>query len=324
MTCRSAAATAIAAAALLIGAVAPAAQTDLDAFMRLVIARRDENWKKLQQYVLDERETVQLTGADGGRLYGYRRTYTWFIRQGYFIRSPLDVDGVKVSERERATFEQRWLEREQRRDKYGEKITGLSIPGGLIYGPERDEEAAAPAPSGTVSTAAPAAVGDVLKQTMEPRFVSAAYFLHFKFDAGHYALAGRERIGDRAVLRIEYYPSLLFTVGQTPPDRKKKDEALGQKLNKVALVTLWIDPAEHQIVQYTFDNIDMDFLPARSLVRLDDLQASMRMTQPAANLWLPGTIDIRFRVTLANGPMTAKYLVEYHDYRQADVTIKIK
>ena len=27
--------------------------TDLDAFMKQVLAQRDENWKKLQQYVLD-------------------------------------------------------------------------------------------------------------------------------------------------------------------------------------------------------------------------------------------------------------------------------
>ena len=33
-------------------------QSDLDAFMQKVVARRDENWKKLQQYVLDETEVV--------------------------------------------------------------------------------------------------------------------------------------------------------------------------------------------------------------------------------------------------------------------------
>ena len=30
------------------------AQSDLDAFMERVLARRDDNWKKLQQYVLEE------------------------------------------------------------------------------------------------------------------------------------------------------------------------------------------------------------------------------------------------------------------------------
>ena len=38
-------------------------------------------------------------------------------------------------------------------------------------------------------------------------------------------------------------------------------------MNKTALVTLWVDPVEHQIVKYTFDNVWMDFLPARWLVR---------------------------------------------------------
>ena len=51
-------------------------------------------------------------------------------------------------------------------------------------------------------------------------------------------------------------------------------------MNKVSLVTLWIDPNEHQILQYTFDNIDMDFLPGRSLVRVDEMKASMKMAQP--------------------------------------------
>ena len=32
----------------------PIAQSDLDALMRDVLTKRDENWKKLQQYVLDE------------------------------------------------------------------------------------------------------------------------------------------------------------------------------------------------------------------------------------------------------------------------------
>ena len=38
------------------GHVAAAAESDLDAFMQQVLAHRDDNWKKLQQYILDERE----------------------------------------------------------------------------------------------------------------------------------------------------------------------------------------------------------------------------------------------------------------------------
>ena len=31
-------------------------------------------------------------------------------------------------------------------------------------------------------------------------------------------------------------------------------------MNKVSLVTLWIEPTAHQMVQYTFNNVDLDFL----------------------------------------------------------------
>jgi hypothetical protein len=287
-------------------------ETDLDRFMERVLARRDENWKKLQQYVLDEEERFQLTGPDGARLYGFERDYTWFIRQGYFIRSPLKADGVKIGEAERAKAEQEWLEREQRREKRAQERAKKS-----------DTDSAEPAPP---ASDAPVTVEDVLKQSREPQFVSAAYFLRFKFDPGHYALAGRERLNDRDVLRIEYYPSKLFSEGRTRPNRKVRDRdaEIEEKMNKVSLVTLWIDPAEHQIVQYTFDNIDMDFLPGRSLVRVDELKASMKMSQPFEGVWLPSTIEMNFRMMLAIGAVAARYDVSYGDYRLAEVTTRIR
>jgi hypothetical protein len=76
-------------------------QSDLDAFMSRVLARRDENWKKLQQYVLEEDERLRVTGPDGARVFGFAREYTWFIREGYFIRSPLKFDGVTIPEADR-------------------------------------------------------------------------------------------------------------------------------------------------------------------------------------------------------------------------------
>jgi hypothetical protein len=101
--------------------VAPGQETDLDRFMERVLAKRDENWKKLQQYILDEQERFQLTGPDASRLYGFERDYTWFIREGYFIRSPLKVDGVKISETDRTREEAEWLEREKAREKRAEE-----------------------------------------------------------------------------------------------------------------------------------------------------------------------------------------------------------
>ena len=160
----------------------------------------------------------------------------------------------------------------------------------------------------------------------EPAFVSWAYFLRFRFEPGHYALAGRETFEGRDVLRIEYYPTELFREGRTRPNRRvrDRDDEVEAKMNKVSLVTLWVDPEAHQILQYTFDDIDMDFLPGRSIARVDDVKATMRMAQPFPGVWLPRDIEMRFRMALASGAFDARYAVQYHDYRQADVTYKVR
>jgi hypothetical protein len=45
------------------GLVAPLdTQADLNTFMKEVLERRDENWKKLQQYILDENEKIEVFG----------------------------------------------------------------------------------------------------------------------------------------------------------------------------------------------------------------------------------------------------------------------
>jgi hypothetical protein len=150
--------------------------------------------------------------------------------------------------------------------------------------------------------------------------------MKFKFDPGHYALVGRETLLGRDVLRVEYYPSRLFQEGRTRPARKlREDDArVGTKMNKSALVTLWIEPTAHQILQYEFTNIDWAFLPGRSFARVDDVRASMKMSQPFPDVWLPETIAMRFRMTLAIGEVAARYDVAYHDYRLAEVRSRIR
>ena len=56
--------------------------------MEQVLARRDDNWKKLQQYVLEEKEAFDLTGPGGLPLWGMRREYSWFIRRGHLRAQP--------------------------------------------------------------------------------------------------------------------------------------------------------------------------------------------------------------------------------------------
>jgi hypothetical protein len=298
-----------------------ASGTDLDQLMERVLARRDENWKKLQQYVLDERETFDLAGPGGARLYGFRRDYTWFLREGVFIRSPLRADGVTLSEDQRRKAEADWLRREKRRS---ERRKAAAATGDVQAA---DAPAGTPGePPGAASPTQPPNDAAISASSLEPAFVSYAYFLRFKFEPNHYALVGREDLDGRSVLKIEYYPTALFTEGRTRPNRRARDRDanIEEKMNKVSMITLWVDRDRHQILQYTFDDIDMDFLPGRSIARVDDVRATMRMGQPFPDVWLPKGIEMYFRMALAVGPVDARYRVEYHDYRQADVTYKVR
>jgi len=291
-----------------------AAQTDLDAFMKQVVARRDENWKKLQQYILDERETIELRGPTRLPVWGERHDYTWYIRDGFFVRSPVRFNGVAISEPERRKYEADYLERQKRRDQRFRDAAGA--------GDRSAEEA-------------PRDIGDVdgiIKQSREPQFISSAYFLRFKFEEGKYALVGRETLDGREVLRIEYFPAKMFggtdrrrsRDAQEPSASERARDAEFQRLmNKVALVTLWIEPNAHQIVKYTFDNVGFDFFPMQWLVHVSDLKATMKMTQPFPDVWLPDALDVDLALTLAVGQFDLHYGLDYHDYRRPDVATKV-
>jgi hypothetical protein len=281
--------------------------TDLDAFMSRVLARRDENWKKLQQYVLEERETFQLIGPGAAPLFGFRRESAWFPRDGIFIKSPLRANGVTVSEADRRKAEEAWVAREERREKRLAARAGRD-------GVNAEVESTTPLTE------------DGIRQALEPGFVSAAYFLRFKFDPGQYALVGRGQLEGREVLEVEYYPTKLFSEGRTRPNKeiRKRAQEIEAKMNKVSLVTLWITSEDHQILKYEFQNIDMDFLPGRALIRIDTMNASMEMGQPFPSVWLPRSLRIGFDMTLATGQLDGRYAADYYDYKLASVTTKVR
>ncbi len=283
-----------------------AASNELDQFMERVLARRDVNKKVLNDYILDERETFHILGPGRYPLHRTNREYTWFVRDGMHVRSPLKFDGVPVPESGRVEYEDRWVRREkarQERKAKGEKETKeVTVSGDGIS-------------TNVVPT--------------EPRFVSEAYFMDFKFEPGNYYLAGREQLEGQQVLKIEYYPTNMFKDNDTPEERRKdrgqkEEDEISRKMNKTALVTLWVDPTNHQIVKYTFDNVWLDFLPAAWLVRVDSMRASMTMFQPFAGVWLPKGMEISAAVTLANGSFEAGYNRGFSQYRQADVKSKIR
>lgn len=285
-------------------AAARAQSSDLDELMTRVLERRDENWKKLRQYVLDEREEVSVAGPSGAPLWGERRDYTWFIRDGVFVRSPVRANGVSVAEADRRKYEDDFARRARAREQSGGSDSTAGSPADV-----------------------PSSAEALLTGARQPRFIDTAYFLRFKFEPGRYAFVGRETFDGRDVLRIEYYPERLFTHEQDDQARRRAEgrrdrgediEAATERMaNKVALVTLWIEPSARQIVKYTFDNVDIDFLPSAWLLRITGAQATMTMGQPFPDVWLPSEVEMRVGAAFAAGAVDIRYRIDYHNYREA-------
>ena len=296
------------------------AQSDLDEFMRQVLAKRDENWKKLQQYVLDEKEHIDVIGPQLTRIMGARKEYRWYIKEGFFVRSPVMFDGVLVSETERKKFEDDYL----RQAKEREKRETERVASGTADIPQSDA---------SVQATSPTDVEGLIAQSRQPQFISSAYFLRFKFEQGKYALVGREQFDGRQVLRIEYYPERLFTESRDkaakPPDPDKpkrdrrRDVEVERLMNKNSLVTIWVEPGAKQIVKFAFDNVQTDFLPISWLFRLNDLKASMTMSQPFKDVWLPKDVDVLIGAMLALGTFDIRYHLDYLDYKEATTSGRI-
>jgi hypothetical protein len=315
--------------------------TDLDRFMAKALQRRDVDRQTLSDYVLDEVEVFEVLGPGRVPYARMKREYTWYVRDGVHVRSPLRYDGVPIPEADRRAYEDRWIRSEESRREFRTKRDAA-----------REKEGKGPALS------APS--------INEPRFISESYFMDFKFEPGNYYLAGKEPLDGQQVLKIDYLPTKLFDddhsdaaaedraaakeaktstdakeTKEPPKDKpksakeqekdrqrqekeKRYEDELSRKMDKTSQVTLWVDPATHQIVKYTFDNVWMDFLPAGWLVKIDDLKAQMQMGQPFPGVWLPRNINIHAGLTFALGSMELQYRRQFDNYRKADVTSKVR
>ena len=73
--------------------------------MARVLERRNENWRTLHDYILSEREEFQVLGPGDIPLLGQRRDFSWFIRDGYLVRSPVKANGATLGEDARRKYE---------------------------------------------------------------------------------------------------------------------------------------------------------------------------------------------------------------------------
>src|SRR5206468_3135672 len=131
-------------------------------------------------------------------------------------------------EADRRKYETEFLRRSEDRDRRAQRVAARGgpdlTPNGVTPAapaigtdtPQGEGGAAtgAPADGQTPTVEQDQGVDGLLKQVREPQFISSSYFLRFKFEAGKYALVGREMLDGNEVLRIEYYPANLYSDGQ--------------------------------------------------------------------------------------------------------------
>ncbi len=250
---------------------------DIDAFMQKVLERREINWDQLYNHVFSEAERLRIGGLEIAAMESFERDYTWYVRDGYLVRSPWKVDGVEIADEAREEEELDWIEDIKQGEMDGESRGRI----------ERDS------------------------------------FFDFEFEPGNYFFAGREVFEGREVVKIEYYPTNLFSDGDDERreggDEDFDEEEFEHMFDKTSLVTMLVLPEEYQIVKWTFENVGFEFLPGRWLVRIDELYASMIMDEPIEGVWLPRKIWAAGVASTAAFELTVEYSRDFSDYKQTGV-----
>ncbi len=282
-------------AVFLATAAAQEATEDIDTFMKKVLENRSVNWEMYHDYFGRERARLSIEGTLDETLHGFEREYLWFVKDGYPVRSPVSVDGVPVSSEQREREETEWIERLRERKP--------------ANGPDREQ------------------------------------FFGFEFEPGRFFYAGRETFEGRDVVAIEYYPRNAPWSEDEEADEKDEDEKneknekedekedekeaekeaeIEAKLGKVFYVTMLVDPAEHQVVRMTLENAGLDFLPARWLVHVDEVEVSLTMDQPIDDVWLTRDMEAYGKVTTAAGSLEVRYRSTFYDYGKTRTGVKFR
>jgi hypothetical protein len=117
---------------------------DIDAFMAKVLERRDINWDDFYNYTCRESEILEVESSlQTMPMQGFRREHIWFVRDGYLVRSPMTINGAKISREERDKAERKWIERvKKEQEKEGvdrDRFFGFKFEPGNYYFAGRKE-----------------------------------------------------------------------------------------------------------------------------------------------------------------------------------------
>jgi len=261
--------------------------SDLDEFMAKVMQKRWADAENLREYVFNEREALDVEiDSKIASQWSYRREYLWFVRDDYLVRSPVVIDGVKVSDKEKSTAEDEWINGQKKRGKSTNK-NGIDYQ--ALFGLENANS------------------------------LDFQAFFGFEFEPGRYLYGGERQFEGRKALLVEYYPKL--SDGKKGSNNKK--DSINGLFEKSYLVTMLISPDDHQILQITFDNVGLEFLPARWLVRMNDIKASMVMDKTQVGIWLPRKISAYGSISTAGADLSINYTREFYEYAKSHVDVKL-
>ena len=208
-----------------------------------------------------------MRGPQRVPIWGERREYTWFIRDGFFVRSPTKFNGVddrrgrtpevrsRLSEagagarQEGATRQQRDARRLRSHDRRRHRRRHARASGrpGAHAGRQRRHSSERGSRN---SSRRPISCASSSRKASTP------------WSAARRSTAARCSGSSTTPSACSAAP-IAGGRARKPSDKDRARDAEFQRMmNKVALVTLWVEPKAHQIVKYTFDNVGFDFLPA--------------------------------------------------------------
>jgi len=143
------------------------------------------------------------------------------------------------------------------------------------------------------------------------RFWAWDGIFYFPYEPGRYFLAGVETFEGQEVLRVEYYPRLLFA-------RPGDGSAIGAEVDATSLVTMLVSRAQRRIVAWHYQSIGLQFLPFRWLVQVGAVSASMIIDAAPDGTWLPRRAVLRARASTAPSQITLQVTRDFYDIREAD------
>ncbi len=268
-------------------------QDEIDAFMEKVLERREINWNELYNYTFSELERLRIRGTEIAALQSFDQEYTWYVRDGYLVRSPWKVNGEEVDAAEREEAELKWIA-DVEDDESKARIERDSFfdfefePGNYLFAG---------------------------RDTFEGHdVVIIEYYPTNLFsdddDSNRRERAPDDQTGDDEAERESR---------RDDEDDEFDEEELEHMFDKTSLVTMLVIPEEHQIVKWTFENVGFEFLPYRWLVRMDELRASMIMHQPIEGIWLPREIGASASASTASFELEVEYTRGFFEYKETAV-----